>query len=264
MMSAAHAASRRRKLSIRLHRWHRRIGVLASVFLIWMAVSGWLLNHTGALNLARHPVHVNWVLQRYGVKATLPEHAFIAASHWLAATPEATFLDGRSIATSIGPSTNSGLAQPLGMVANNSMLFVASAKQLKIFSPEGAAIDSIDTSLLPIANIARIGNGCSGVVIENDNKMFASSDGVNWQACRDSVSWSAPVPLTAAQQAIIEPLLQSGISIERVLLDLHSGRFLGTWGPYFVDVLGAGLVVLGLSGVWMFAHQRRHRQKRLH
>jgi len=257
-MPLASAVSRRRKLSIRLHRWHRRIGVLASVFLIWMAVSGWLLNHTGALNLARHTVHSNWVLQRYGIKTILPEQAFVAASHWLVATPEAIFLDGRSIGTSI----DSGLAQPLGMVVNNSMLFVASAKRLSIFTPDGAAIDSIDTSLLPIARIARIGSGCAGVVIADDNKMFASIDGVNWQACADTVSWAVSAPLTAAQQATIEPLLQSGISFERMLLDLHSGRFLGTWGPYFVDVLGAGLVLLGLSGVWMFAHQRRHRQKR--
>lgn len=259
-MPLANAVSRRRKLSIRLHRWHRRIGVLASVFLIWMAVSGWLLNHTGALNLARHTVHSNWVLQRYGIKTILPEHAFVAASHWLVATAESTFLDGRSIDTS----TDGGLAQPLGMIASNSMLFVANAKQLKIYSFDGSAIDSIDTSLLPITNISRIGSGCSGVVIADDNKMFASIDGVTWQACIDTVSWAVSAPLTAAQQATIEPLLQSGISFERMLLDLHSGRFLGTWGPYFVDVLGACLVLLGLSGVWMFAHQRRHRQKRLH
>lgn len=35
-----------------LLRWHRRLGLFAAVFLIWLAVSGILLNHTASLNLA--------------------------------------------------------------------------------------------------------------------------------------------------------------------------------------------------------------------
>jgi hypothetical protein len=246
------STTRRRKLSVRLHRWHRRVGVAASLFLIWMAVSGWLLNHTGALNLARNNVHAGWIMQRYGIKSALPDRIWPTASHWLAATPEALLLDGKIVTAQA--------LQPLGMVENNAMLFVASAMQLQILNSEGESIDTIQAALLPVAMIARIGSGCSGVVIGDGQHSFVSSDGATWQPCAATVLWSTSAPLSAAQRQLIEPLLQPGISVERLLLDLHSGRFLGTWGPYFVDVLGLALVLLALSGLWMFSHQRRRRR----
>lgn len=250
------AASRRRKLSIRLHRWHRRIGVLASVFLIWMSLSGWLLNHTGALDLARIKVHASWILQRYGIKNDMPTQEFMAAPHWLVVTPDATWFDGKIIAASLG--------KPLGMVASNRMIFVASAAQLHVLADDGALIDTIDASQLPIANIARIGSGCGGVAIADATKIFASNDGANWQPCDADIVWAISAPLTTAQQQQIKPLLQPGVSLERVILDLHSGRFLGAWGPYFVDALGLGLTLLALSGLWMYSQQRRRRQLRAH
>jgi hypothetical protein len=180
----------------------------------------------------------------------------VTAGHWLVATSTAILLDGKPIATAP--------TQPLGMVESGAMLFVASATQLQIFSPGGAPIDTIPAALLPITNIERIGSGCAGVVIAGADKVFASGDGTDWQPCASAVVWTTAAPLTAQQQEIVEPILQPGISAERLLLDLHSGRFLGAWGPYFVDAVGFGLVLLALSGLWMFSQQRRRRRQRQH
>jgi hypothetical protein len=48
-----------------------------------------------------------------------------------------------------------------------------------------------------------------------------------------------------------------GISLERLLADLHSGRILGREGPLLVDLLGLALAALGLSGTWVFARSPR-------
>ena len=47
----------------------------------------------------------------------------------------------------------------------------------------------------------------------------------------------------------------SGLSLERVILDLHSGRIVGQWGVYVVD--GAALLFLALviTGLWMWMKQ---------
>ena len=61
---------------------------------------------------------------------------------------------------------------------------------------------------------------------------------------------------SAIPDALNEDLLQqyrgSGLTIERVLLDLHSGRIVGSWGVYVVDLIAILLLVLSCTGVWMW------------
>lgn len=247
-----HALSRRRKISLVLHRWHRRIGVLACFFVVWMVISGWLLNHTSALDLAQRSIHSSLLAQRYGLRTDMPTQVFNANQHWLVPSQDGLLLDGKKIEAT--------LPQPVGMVFSNNILFVGGSAQLLLMTADGAAIDKLSGSLLPIARIAKMGAGCNGVVIADDGKNFATSDGLAWTQCNDVVEWSRPQALTDSQQKLLAPIIQPGISLERLLLDLHSGRFLGSWGPYFIDAVGLGLLVLALSGLWMYTQHARRRR----
>ena len=59
----------------------------------------------------------------------------------------------------------------------------------------------------------------------------------------------------------------SGLPVERVLLDLHSGRIFGKPGVYVVDAAAILFLVLAASGVWLWGKRRasarahaRHKQ----
>lgn len=251
------ATTTRRKRSLFLHRWHRRIGVGVCVFIVWLVSSGWLLNHSAMLNLAQHETRALPLLNWYGLKADLPTQAWTAADHWLAAGSEHLVLDGHLLAQPP--------LQPNGFIAVNDLLFIAGHTatgdtELRILSTQGEPVDTLQGSLLPTPSIDRLGSGCGGVVIEHSGQHFASADGADWSACDAETNWSVAAPLSSAQLASIEPLLRPGISYERLLLDLHSGRILGTWGPYLIDAVGGGLMLLALSGLWLFTNQRRQRQ----
>lgn len=251
-MNRAH--SLRRRFSLFLHRWHRRIGVCASLFVIWMVLSGWLLNHTSAFNLDQHLLHSSLLAQRYGLQVEMPQQVFNADQHWLVQTADSVLLDGKKI--------NAVLAQPVGMVSRSDMVFVADNTQLLLLTVDGGIIDKLAGSLLPIARITQMGNGCNGAVISDGEKHFVSVDGIAWSECNDAVGWSRAQALTDNQRKIIEPILQPGISLEKLLLDLHSGRFLGRFGPFFIDLVGLGLLLLALTGLWMFGHGARRRRAR--
>ena len=252
MTKTARAYALRRRLNVLLHRWHRRIGVTASVFLIWMAISGWLLNHTASFDLARRNLTSDFVTAHYGIRSEIPEQAFVAGEHWLVVSDGAAVLDGKKIAIA--------LSQSRGMIEKDNILFVADAVELTLLDGRGELIDKVST---PIA-IERIGTGCDGVVIANSEKQLVTKDGVTFSDCADAVQPAREEKLTAARRAELTPLLRSGVTLERVLLDLHSGRFFGTWGPYFVDAIGFGLIALALSGLWLFARQGSRRRQQLH
>ena len=248
MKKAASAYSLRRRVNLLLHRWHRRIGLTVSVFLIWMAISGWLLNHTGSFDLAHRHLTGDFIAAHYGIRSEIPTEAFIAGKHWLAVGDGTAVLDGKKIAARF--------SQPRGMVAKDNMLFVADAVDLALLDSGGDLIDKVSA---PFA-IERIGSGCDGVVIANAEKQLATKDGTIFWNCVDTVQWAREEKLTAAKRAELAPLLRSGVTLERILLDLHSGRFFGAWGPYFVDAIGFGMIALAFSGVWLFIRQGARRR----
>ena len=73
------------------------------------------------------------------------------------------------------------------------------------------------------------------------------------------MSWSAPAELSISEQRACEEALAPGISVEQLLLDLHSGRFAGRYGPVFVDLLALLLAAVSLTGAWLFLVPRLHR-----
>ena len=91
---------------------------------------------------------------------------------------------------------------------------------------------------------------------------FESSDALSWQpAPRDAIAWSSPADLSVAERERYADMLLPGISVQQILLDLHSGRFAGRHGPLAVDLLAVFLAVLSLSGAWLFL-KRKHRRER--
>jgi uncharacterized iron-regulated membrane protein len=55
-----------------------------------------------------------------------------------------------------------------------------------------------------------------------------------------------------------------GLPLERVMLDLHSGRILGRAGVYLVDTAAVLFLLLAISGVWLWARRRASARTHLH
>ena len=47
------------------------------------------------------------------------------------------------------------------------------------------------------------------------------------------------------------------ISWQRLMQDLHSGRWFGGWGVWMMDIAAVILLLLAVSGLWMWWGKRR-------
>jgi hypothetical protein len=78
-------------------------------------------------------------------------------------------------------------------------------------------------------------------------------------------SWPLPSSLPST---IVDELKQSsqlpGISLETVILDLHSGRFFGDLGVLFVDFMGLLTVFLAMTGTYVWLMKRRKKLAKRH
>jgi uncharacterized iron-regulated membrane protein len=236
-----------------LHRWHRRLGLCASLFLIWLAFSGILMNEAVALHLDAVRVDWPWLMQCYGLRAEAPADGFVAAGHTLVATDDNAALDGRAL--------RPALPAPLGMVASGGLLYVATADSLVLLKTYGTRVDELRAPTLPMKTLRRIGIAGDRLAIAGDDgAVYFSDDGESWQpGDAASVQWAQAQPLSPAQRDTARTALRPALPLSRVLADAHSGRLFGRFGTTLIDIAGLAAMLLAGSGVWMFWRAARRR-----
>jgi len=55
-------------MAAKLHKWHRRIGLLASAFIVFLVITGIVLQHSDDLGLPSKHLANSWLLKHYGIK----------------------------------------------------------------------------------------------------------------------------------------------------------------------------------------------------
>ena len=84
-------------------------------------------------------------------------------------------------------------------------------------------------------------------------------DDLQWQeSIVTNTQWMAPVtPPSILFSALAAEYRGAGLSVERLLLDLHSGRIGGALGVWIVDATGILVLILAASGLWIWTMRDR-------
>lgn len=218
-------------------RWHRRVGLVLSVFLVWMLFTGVALNHSDDWSLAKSFIKNDNVLKWYGVQAAAPLNI---GNYPLILTTEGLWLNQHNLGD---------CSKLLGVVFINSQYIVACEERIVLLSNEAEVIDQVDKLRgleTPIQAMAKHHN-----VI-----FFRALQGI-YQLNTEDLTLS-PVTKNVTFTWLTPTQASTNISFERLLLDAHSGRLFGEWGKYFVDFFAMVLFTLLISG-WFLA-KRRHRK----
>jgi hypothetical protein len=230
------------------------MGVIAALFVLWLAISGIALNHSADMGLDHMPVSAPWLMRIYGLHAITPDRGFRSATHWMIGTDSRTVMDGRPLPNVI--------PQLLGLVAANDLLFAANASSIVVLDTRGQLVDTLRGSDLPLSSIRRLGQGDGLVVVADpEDRRFASQDGLSWMPYSGKVIWAASEALPKAISVAATPYFRPRLPLERILLDAHSGRIIGPYGPLLVDAVGVVFMLIALSGIWIYV---RHRLRQVH
>lgn len=230
-------------------RWHRRIGISAALFVIFLSVSGLLLNHGAQLGWDRKPVTSRLLLGLYGLEA--PTLASIqTGGDWITQVGgEYLFFNGEERATCRGE---------MAGVARLADYLVALCEQtLVLLTPTGEFVEQLDASLgLPVPVLGGRVEGGSLLLHSGQGYFLADLDRLRWPRVTDPGVVIEPAELVeppAALAADFEAFyLGKEISVERLLFDLHSGRLFGNFGVILVDIMALLFVILAITGIWMW------------
>jgi hypothetical protein len=228
-----------------LMRWHRRIGVMVSLLVMWLAGTGVVLNHSEQLQLDEQPVNQPLLLAIYGVVRPTPS-SYFSADHWFSHMGgNQLYLDGVEVAYCSGALT--------GVVWYQQQFVISCNDGLLLMTADGEVIEQIGAAHgLPdaITGLALV----DGQLVLNTKPgvWLADLEQLQWLPFSSAakISWVVPGQPPQALAAQLQAHSGSELHWERVLLDLHSGRLGGQWGRGLMDLTALLLVVLACTGVW--------------
>ncbi|MBT3012286.1 MAG: PepSY domain-containing protein [Candidatus Thiodiazotropha sp. (ex Lucina aurantia)] len=242
-------ASFKRKLRLFLLRWHRRIGVILSLFVILIAVTGIIINHANRFSLDTMPITSPWILSWYGIEFEGEIRGYPTGAHWISAFQEKLYWDSESV---------SYCTEPLkGVETTADIWFALCGTSLLLISGEGELIETL-SDVVPNDSTALSGVQDDWLIIATGSgQMALHSDSLELKSDLNSQTTArTPTALPADLQAELN-FKSHSITVERLLLDLHSGRVLQLPGALFNDLVALVMILLALSGSWLWLQRKR-------
>ena len=233
-------------------RWHRRIGLAAGVLVLLLALTGILLSHADKFALYDTTVAHPWVARVYDAELHVPPRAVETAAGWVVWIDGDLYLDGAPLAE--------GFETIIGTAAAGGAIAVAAPSELLIFNSLGEIVERLGPASLP-GRIEAIGGTADGsAAVKTADAIFTTRDFLDWQPDTGAaIRWNGI--LADAPQTIVAPALAAhrgaGVPLHRIVADIHSGRILGSWGPYLMDAAAISLIILAISGFINWRGRRR-------
>ena len=141
---------------------------------------------------------------------------------------------------------------------------IASQTHLYIYNVQGELLDQLGVE-------TGIPEGIEALSIDNDLVIVKTSSGY-YQSDSDFFYWQAISPLMeplwiTAQSVSLQKQQQAALAyraqfltLERIVLDAHSGRILGLVGVLFMDAVAILLILLSLSGLYIWIRYARSKR----
>jgi hypothetical protein len=243
-----------------LREWHRKLGIIAAFFIIFLSITGVALNHTTTLALAHKPIRNLWLLDHYGIAP--PNDIRFYQHSLLKVTNNLVWLNDKLLFESAADIISAGaISTRVTSDTSIEMFIIASKNQLFLYNHQGELLDQLGVE-------AGTPEGIEALSISNDRVVVKTSTGY-YQSDSDFLAWQAVLPLKEPLWINAEPVSEQKkqqvalayrsqfLTLERIMLDAHSGRIFGLFGVLFMDAVAVLLVLLSLSGIYIWLRYAR-------
>lgn len=234
-----------------LRRLHRLAGLASAVGVLWLALTGLPLFLADSLGLARMAAPAFIQHSLYGL-AVNPERGVTVDTHRVAEPRPGTWtFDGRALGSSAGTL--------MAVVPGDPAWFIVGSAGIVLSDDAGQVIDHVDAAFIRLGRLVAAGPAPSGngaCVRDDASRVLCSRDGLQWTAADASgVRWGDSAGPAGDGNEV------PAITVERVLQDLHTLRFLGRLGSVLGLVFGLAMVLLAITGlITALAPKRARRQ----
>ena len=234
--------------------WHRLLGLISALPLIWVLLTGLMLNHSEDFRLDSIELNSPMILSCYGMTPSGEPMSVSVHDHTITSWDGIVFFDQRHLDVE---------GKFLTALQLNNCIVVVSDQVILRLSLDGEVIEKLDELSLPEIPLIEAGVVNGKMAIRSaDGWSIADSDWLEFSETNETIK---AVTLHTLQDDTLRGALRTqwaggGISMSRFVLDLHAGNFLGSLAAYFYDfVVLCTLWLIGTGLVLQIRTSRRNR-----
>lgn len=206
---------------------HRRMGVVSALFVILLSFSGLLLHYSPSLSLDNRFLSSAVLLRWYAIEVPEISSSYSSNSQRVSLIAERLYFNEIRVPGSFN--------KLIGMVDTEFGYAIATENQLVLISEQGELIEILGSLVGVPSGITRIGSDLAGELIldRSAELIVADLDALTWSASPHvdtAVQWNEnSQPGAQLVASIRNDYASSQLSWERLILDIHSGRLLGSF-----------------------------------
>ncbi|HBQ44199.1 MAG TPA: hypothetical protein DD716_00890 [Thiomicrospira sp.] len=237
---------------------HKKLGLVSMLVVIMLVITGIMLNHNDRFEFNKISINSKVINDWYGIELPQIEASFNQEETWVSLFSQTLYINQT-------PLKQLTIEQLFGFQKTSFGLIIATNQGLILTTKEAELIDVIKPDL----NIKLVYLEDSQLIIQKtDNLLYTIKPPYEELSLyKEEKGNRQPIlqaSLPLSMQKIIEQDRNNGLTVERVLLDMHSGRFFGSLGTYVIDLFSIFFLILSLTGFWMYFKARRKRRKKKH
>ncbi len=234
---------------------HKIIGMVVTVFVVVLSVTGIVLMHTDDLSLSESYVKNQVLLTLYNISPDSDPISYEVNGKFLTQIDDRLYFNVSPVAAHID--------SLIGSIYIDDIYVVGFTSSVMLVTANGELIETLGQLHGVPAGMSAIGSRNNNIIV-NVNGELKSTD-INmatWlSTTTDAVDWSEQSQLPREQMdSIMNAYIGEGLPLERVILDIHSGRIIGTTGVILVDIAVILFLVLSISG-WLAWYKKKQLQK---
>ena len=211
-------------------RWHRRFAIFISFWLVLLASSGLLINHANDWGLDSRPLASTLQRWVYGID-----------------------VQGADLCE---PLTREGIAceQLFARLQLPVGVLLLGVRDLFLLDDSGQLVEKMSARQFGLASLqAALREGSEIYLRGADKVVLTTPDLLEGQVLN-----SAAAAELSGRNWQVATKSSELITWERFLLDIHAARFLGPVASVFNDLMAAFILILAISGLWLYRVKGRN------
>lgn len=236
-------------------KWHRAVGMVSAVFVLLLALTGMMLNHTDALGLSQRYVQSSMLQGWYGMAAPEVRKSYPVGDAWVTQLEDRLYYNEREL--------DGHYAALQGAIAVGDEVVVALTDGILLLDRQGNIVEEVHAPR-GLPTLRAIGEWKGKVIIQGEGEQRVADQALmTWSrtTAHEDVRWSTATPPPVVLGLAIRQHYQNKmLNTERVVRDIHNGRILGRWGAWLMDGMALAFIAMVLTGTWMWWQRRNGMQ----
>jgi hypothetical protein len=241
-----------------LRQWHRQLGIATAFALIYLLITGVSINHTSTFKLDQIHITNDFLLSHYQIKPPVDvrynKQSGLLVTDYLVWKNNHLLIELPSTIKAIMPFEQ--------------QIIISTDHQLYLFTQTGEQVDMLDASAGVPEQIDTLCIKQNKLVLITHNGNYETDQNLfEWHKIADVNLSGKCAVFSSSTELSNEQLAQSitnyrshFLTLDRVIYDLHSGRFFGEIGVYVIDFFAFLIALLSFSGIYIWFRYSRSKR----